>query len=267
MKRKKLWIILASVIVGLIAVLIGGYFLTKLSSVSVEFRTMLGVETRLEEGILDKVKESGDFNYKTSVLFLDTQESVDKIEKEHPYVKVHQVLRKFPNKLCLYIEERIPKYRVKDTELSNKWYILDDEFKVLEIATTEEVNEDFATCTVEIQYFEVSSSAGEFLQKDLELAKLNSIMSGVYGKTKDYFAVTAINYSEDDDTFYLTTKSGDYEYTNSCEIQIVGSNNLTDKTFKAVSVFIDKNFDGIDIDLSKKIIIISDNNGCKIKNV
>ena len=267
MKRKKLWIIILSIVAGIVAVITGGYFMTKLSSVSVEFRTRLGTETRLEEGIIDKVKNSGEFNYKASVLFLDTQKSVDKIEKEHPYVKVHQVLRKFPNKLCIYIEERIPKYRVKDTELSNKWYILDDEFKVLEFVTTDELNENFVDSTVEIQYFKASLGLGEFLKKDSELQRLNSIMAGVYGKTKDYFAVTAINYSADEDKFYLTTKSDDYEYSNTCEIQIVGSNNLTDKTFKAMTVFVEKNFEGIDIDLSKKIIIISDNDGCKIKNI
>ena len=109
MKRKKLWIILISVIAGLIAFFTGGYFLTKLSSVSVEFRTRLGSETRLEEGILDRVKESGDFDYSASVLFLDTKENINNIEKKHPYVKVEQVIRKFPNKLCIYISERIPR--------------------------------------------------------------------------------------------------------------------------------------------------------------
>lgn len=266
MKRKKLWIILVSVILGIIAVLTGGYFLTKLSSVSVEFRTRLGEGTRLEEGILDKVKESGDFDYSCSVLFLDTQESIESIEKKNPYVKVEQVIRKFPNKLCVYISERVPKYRAVDEELPNKWYILDDEFKVLEFVDETGLTE-FMENTIEIQYLKIKSTAGEFLGANTEFTKLNNIMSGVYGKTKDYFAIRSINYSAENDTYYLTTKSGAYEYESDCEIQIVGSNNLTDKSFKATSVFVDKDFEGIEIDLSKKIIIISDDKGCKIKNV
>ena len=74
-------------------------------------------------------------------------------------------------------------------------------------------------------------------------------MSGVYGKTKDYFAIRSINYSTENDTYYLTTKSGAYKYESDCEIQIVGSNNLTDKSFKATSVFVDKDF-------AKKIIFV-----------
>lgn len=257
---------MVSVVVGIIAVLTGGYFLTKLSSVSIEFRTRLGEGTRLEEGILDKVKESGDFDYSCSVLFLNTQESVASIEKKHPYVKVEQVIRKFPNKLCVYISERVPKYRAKDKELSNTWYILDDEFKVLERVIDSELSE-FLNITVEIEYLKLDSNAGEFLQPSAEFSKLNSIMTGVYGKTKDYFAITAINYSSENDTYYLSTKSGAYEYDSDCEIQIVGSNNLTDKAFKATSVYVDKDFEGIEIDLSKKIIIIADDKGCKIKNV
>ena len=267
MKRKKLWIILVSVMVGILAVFTGGYFLTKLSTVSVEFRTRLGSETRLEEGILDRVKESGDFDYSASVLFLDAKENIDNIEKKHPYVKVEQVIRKFPNKLCIYISERIPKYRVKDDDLLNAWYILDDEFKVLDCVTEEDDLELFLNNTVEIQYMKVNSSEGEFLESNSEFAKLNSIMSGVYGKTKDYFAITSINYSKESDTYYLSTKSSSFEYEDSCELQIVGSSNLTEKAFKVTTVFVEKNFDGMDIDLTKKNVIICDNDGCHIEYV
>ena len=267
MKRKKLWIILASVLAGILLVIVGGYFMTKLSSVSVEFRTRLGEGTRLEEGILDKVKESGDFDYSCSVLFLSTQENIDNIEKKNPYVKVEQVIRKFPNKLCVYISERVPKYRAVDEELPNKWYILDEDFKVLERVTTEEVDAKFIENTVEIEYMQMKASEGDFLETNSEFSKLNNIMTGVYGKTKDYFAITAINYLKETDTYILTTKSSSFEYEDICEIQIVGSSNLTDKAFKATSVFVDKDFEGIDIDLTKKIIIISDDDGCKIKNV
>ena len=98
-KKKKVWIILLSVVLGLFVVLGGTYFTTKLKTVNIEFRTRLDEgETRLPSGILDKVKDSGEFNYKDSVLFMNTDKSIDKIEKTNPYVKVQQVIRKFPNK-------------------------------------------------------------------------------------------------------------------------------------------------------------------------
>lgn len=271
MKRKKLWIILVSVIVGIVALLTGGYFLTKLSSVSIEFRTRLAAdETRLEEAVLDKVKLSGEFDYSSSILFLNTDESVQKIERDNPYVKVQQVIRKFPNKLHVYISERIPKYRVQDSKLSNKWCILDEEFKVLEIVTNEEIASEFGECTIELKHFKAELNAGEFLDKPHELLRLNNIMTGVYGKTQDYFAITAIDYVESDNTYILSTKSGNFGYESDCEIQIVGINDLTNKTFKAVSVYVEKSFEGIGegvIDLSRKLVIISSDEGCKIKNV
>ena len=59
-------------------------------------------------------------------------------------------------------------------------------------------------------------------------------------------------------------------YESDCEIHIVGVNDLTTKTFRAVSVFVDKNFEGIGegvIDLTQKLVIISSDEGCKIKNI
>ncbi len=255
---------------GIVLVITGGYFLTKLSSVSIEFRTRLSAtETRLEEGVLDKVKLSGEFNYKSSILFLNTDEGIQKIEKENPYVKVQQVIRKFPNKLHVYISERIPKYRVQDPKLSNKWCILDEEFKVLECVTTEELSSEFVNCTIELKHFKSDLSAGEFLGKEHELSRLNNIMAGVYGKTQDFFAITAIDYVEDTNTYILSTKSGNYGYESDCEIQIVGVNDLKNKTFLATSVYVAKNFEGIGegvLDLTQKLVIISSDEGCKIKN-
>ena len=58
-----------------------------------------------------------------------------------------------------------------------------------------------------------------------------------------------------------------FKYENVCEIQIKGLDNLKEKAFMATSVFVEKDFDGIDIDLTKKIIIYVDNDGCVIQNV
>lgn len=269
-KKKKVWIVLLCVILGLFVVLTGTYFATKLKTVSVEFRTRLEEsETRLASGILDKVKDSADFNYKDSVLFMDVQESIDKIEKSNPYVKVEQVIRKFPNKVCVYISERVPKYRILDSENSSVWLILDEDFKVLE--KIDELG-DFEEKTVEIKYFEGNASVGDFLNKYTENNKLNTLLSGVYGRTKDYFAVRSVDYSSEENIFYLTmrtsvkTEDGPINYAGGCEIQIENTGDLKTKALNATCVYVG---DGNEIDgkdLSQMLIIVADENDCIVKN-
>ena len=92
-------------------------------------------------------------------------------------------------------------------------------------------------------------------------------MSGVYGKTKDYFAITSIKHDAENDRYYLSTKSSDYNYESEIEIEIIGSKNLKEKAFKAVTTFVDKNFEGIEIDLTRKIIISISDDEQVIRNV
>lgn len=274
MKRKKLWIILASVVFGIFVLSLGVHFITKLSVVSVELRTRLDKdETRLETGILDKVKKDGEFNYHKSVLFINTDKNIEKIEKENPYVKVTQVVRKFPNKIHIYISERVPRYRIKDSAYNNLWYILDDEFKVLETVLEDVLETDnFNETTIKIENIEITSKeSGDFLETNAKLNMLNEIMAGVYGASKEYLVVRSIGYNETSDTYLLKMRRSDLQEDYSgCEIQIVGSTNLKEKVFKATHVYKykatsefieDDAFAEINIDNS---IIISDNNGCRV---
>lgn len=264
MKRKKLWITLACVVLGILTLSLCVHFLTRLSSVSVDFRYRLNEGTRLETGILDKVKEDGEFNYKKSVLFTNTKSSVDKIEKANPYVKVDQVIRKFPNKICVYILERVPKYRMESSSVPGQWYILDDEFKILEVVSSENLESSTLKAnTIEISYLKATKNvAGEFIELNSELTKLNDITAGVYGKTKDFFAVTAIDFNTSTNTFLLTMRATDLSYNGGCVIKIVGLSNLKDKAFKATSAYADKNLE--DMNLNEKVIIISDEEGCRL---
>lgn len=264
MKRKKLWITLACTVLGIFVLCLGVHFLTRLTTVSVDFRTRLVDETRLETGILDKVKKDGEFNYKKSVLFTNTKESVEKIEKANPYIKVDQVIRKFPNKICVYVLERIPKYRMESSSSAGQWYILDDEFKVLEIVSESELDtNNFRSNTVEIKYLKATkTSVGDFINSNTELTKLNDITAGVYGKTEEFFAVMSIDFNTETNTFALTMRATDLDYNGGCVIKLVGLNDLKNKAFKATSAYVDKSFENIN--LNEKVIIISDDEGCKL---
>ena len=269
-KRKKVWIVLLSIIAGLALIVTGTYFTTKLNTVNVEFRTRLEEsETRLASGILDKVKDSGEFNYKDTVLFMDVEKSISKIEKSNPYVEVQQVVRKFPNKLTIYISERIPKYRM-DTD---SWVILDEDFKALEKITNEELlSQRLDEKTVEVKYISDSVEVGDFLAEGIERDNLNTILSGVYGRTKDYFAVRSIDYVSDNNTFYVTMRAsvekedGTIRYEGGCVIEIEGTKNLKERALNATSVYVGDGNHLSGKDLSKIVTIISGENGCIVKN-
>lgn len=273
-KRKKVWIVLLSIIAGLALIVTGTYFTTKLKTVNVEFRTRLEEsETRLASGILDTVKDSGEFNYKDSVLFMDIEKSVSKIEKSNPYVEVQQVVRKFPNKLTIYISERIPKYRMIDKDDTDSWIILDEDFKVLEKITNEELlSKRLDEKTVEVKYISESIEVGDFLAEGIEKENLNTILSGVYGRTKDYFAVRSIDYVSDNNTFYVTMRAsvekedGTIRYEGGCVIEIEGTKNLKERALNATSVYVGDGNHLSGKDLSKKVTIISGENGCIVKN-
>ena len=273
-KRKKVWIVLLSVVFGLFVLIAGTYFTTKLRTVNIEFRTRLGeAETRLPSGILDTVKDSAEFNYKDSVLFMDVESSISKIEKSNPYVKVTDVRRKFPNKLTVYISERIPKFRIVDGDDLDSWIILDEDFKVLEkITNAELLNQELDEKTVEIKYFSEKIEVGEFLPMGVERDNLNAILTGVYGRTKDYFAVRSIDYSSDTNTFYITMRmsvekeDGTIEYQGGCVIEIEGDNDLSERSLEATCFYVGDYKDKMaDISLTEKVTIISNKYGTFFK--
>lgn len=273
-KRKKVWIVLLSVVFGLFVLIAGTYFTTKLGTVNIEFRTRLSeAETRLPSGILDTVKDSAEFDYKDSVLFMDVESSISKIEKSNPYVKVTDVRRKFPNKLTVYIAERIPKFRIVDGDDSDSWIILDEDFKVLEkITNAELLNQELDEKTVEIKYFSEKIEVGEFLPMGVERDNLNAILTGVYGRTKDYFAVRSIDYSSDTNTFYITMRmsvekeDGTIEYQGGCVIEIEGDNDLSERSLEATCFYVGDYKDKMaDISLTEKVTIISNKYGTFFK--
>ena len=273
-KKKKVWIILLSVVLGLFVVLGGTYFATKLKTVSVEFRTRLAEgESRLPAGVLDNVKDSAEFNYKDSVLFMDVQENIDKIEKSNPYIKVQQVIRKFPNKVNIYVSERIPKYRILDKDDTDAWFILDEDFKVLERISNDDLNnQNLDEKTVEIKHISESVSVGDFIEKTSEKEKLNTLLAGVYGRTKDFFAVRSIEFLSEENMFYLTmrtsveTEDGRINYAGGCTIQIENVGNIKLKALNGTCVYAGDGDKMDGRDLSQKQVIVANETDCIIKN-
>lgn len=247
-KRKRFWIIFTSVFVSLIVLFSVFALVFRLKTVDIEFRA-IAENSNLQEGIIDKVRDTGDFDFGKNIVFMNFEDNIAKIEKSNPYVKVEQIVRHFPNIVRIYISERIPKYRVKDSnELTSSWYILDNDFKILDKVGEDELktkkvcgDSNYFDQTIEIAKETLtfdSKIIGEFVENNLK-NYLSSITSGIYGKTKDFTVVRAINYSHSDEKFTLIMRNDALADEKGCVINMFGVSDLYEKSLAGAVCFID----------------------------
>lgn len=268
MKRKKFWIVFSVCIVCIFFVIAVIGVGTRLKTVDVEFRNRLSQEeTMLESGILDKVKESGDFKIGKNIIFMNFKDNIAKIEKENPYIKVEQVIRHFPNIVRVYVSERIPKYRLRDKDNASKWYILDADFKILDAVSGDLKQAVYAKSnyydkTVEISpnSITISSYIGEFVSDDVDKDNLNAIFTGVFSRTTDYFRVKSVIITKvnDEFNFRLIMKNTAAENDEGCKIDIIGANRLSEKAKLGVSAYCEEIEKDKDIDLTNKKITVEE---------
>ena len=254
MKRKRFWIIFSSVCLGLIILCTIFALVFRLKTVDVEIRSReTQASTNLGADIKQRVLETGEFDFGKNILFMNFKDNIEKIEKSNPFVKVEQVVRHFPNIVRVYISEREPKYRVKESsEQTENWYILDDEFKILDkVSETELETKKISgtSCyfdqTIEItkETCTLSASAiiGEFVEDKLS-TYLSDITAGFYGKTKDYTAIRMIDYSEINGKFIVTMRNEGLKETNDakgCNIVFYGTTDLYKKALSGAVAFIE----------------------------
>ena len=249
MKRKKLWIVLGSIIASILAVCVVFALVFRLKTVDVEFRAK-AENTNLEEGVLEKVKDTGEFDFGGNILFMDFNKNIQKIEKSNPFIKVEQVVRYFPNIVRVYISERVPRYRVlSDEENTKKWYILDEDFKILDKVSEADLtmkkvcgDSSYFIQTTEITKETITlketAVIGEFVDSEIK-SFMYQITSGIYGKTKDTTAVRSIDYSKVTNTFSLTMRNESYADQHGTNIVIEGSEDLYDKAIAAAVCFVE----------------------------
>lgn len=269
MKRKKFWIVFGSCCLSVVLLCTIFAFVFRLKTVDIEIRSREEqTKTNLGEDIRQTVLDSGEFDFGKNIVFMNFEDNIEKIEKSNPYVKVEQVVRRFPNIVRVYISERVPRYRVKDASSEN-WYILDVDFKVLDKVSASELkskvvcgNSNYFDRTIEITKetltFE-SAIIGEFVEDDI-MIYLTDITTGVYGKTKDITAVRKIDYSGIDKTFTLTMRNAGNNDQLGCNIVISGTSKLYEKVLKGITTFITcsdpviKDENGQDIEIGEALI-------------
>lgn len=246
MKRKKFWIGFSITIAVVLVLIIVGALVFKVKTVDVEFRSRVNQnETNLSAGIQAQVENY--FKKGKNILFYNTDSDVLEVERNIPYVKVEQVIKYFPNNLRVYISERIPRFRVQDSNSENSWYILDIDFKVLDKVTTDELtskvvsgNSNYYDKTIEIdpEYLKIESYIGEFVTGlDAQKNDLAEIVKGIYGDTKDISTVLKISKNSESQNFELTMKNSGNDSEVGGKILIVGTNNLKEMVFVGIDCY------------------------------
>ncbi len=153
---KKKWIIALSVIVAVILlIVILSFTVFSLRSVTLDYRTSKENITATDEEII----ESADIDLGGSVFFRNKQYYIDNIERENPFVKVINIETVFPSSYVIHIAER---QKVFAVEHNGQYYIVDEDYKVLEIYNSEEQIDAILLNGLEISG--TSYAVGEFME-------------------------------------------------------------------------------------------------------
>ncbi len=244
-KRKKFWIGFGISIAAVLVVAFVFGVITNLKTVTVEFRQRVTEGTNLEVNILDKVKDDGEFEYGKGLLFVDANKSIDKIEKENPYVKVEQVIRNFPNKLMVYISERVPAFYI---EQSSNYYVLDKEFKVLEKFSVdsyqnqsgyEYLKDKFLTNIYKIDYkINSNAEAGDFAIDNGRMSLYKDVYYGIIGAQKTISGVKKVEI--ENSSAKIVMKQDNVFFEDGITILLEGEDELVEKTYVAIKYYYDE---------------------------
>ncbi len=246
MKQKKLLIVVGSICLCLVVFATIFALVFRLKTVDVEFRYRAETNSKLADGTLEAVEVSGEFEIGKNIVFMNFDDNIKKIEKANPFIKVEQIIRYFPNVVRVYVSERIPRYRVKDST-SNNWYILDVDFKILDMVSQSDLKPEEAANyfnhTIEISEqtltFESKNAiVGEFADDGTKIY-LAEITAGMYGKTKDHTVVRKIDYSAVNNTFTITMRNSSLESHEGCRVVLNGTDDLYNKALRAAVCFND----------------------------
>ena len=272
--RKKFWIVFSVVCVTIVAFLSVAVFATRLKTVAITFESRLAQnETMLEEGIQDKILKNGEFDYGKTVLFMNFEENIARIEKLNPFVKVVDVETIFPNKAKVKISERIPVYRVQDSEDAFKWYVLDKDFKVLHEIVGSVKNEVYSNTTyyaktmeISPEFLTLSAEKGEFVTtKSTQRSTLKTIAQSIEAVVESVAIVSSVSVSTSDNvTYTLTMKNAGLNDDNGCQIVVTGNDNLRTKIMAGMLCYRANAEIKNDDELANQVITIQESSESKI---
>ena len=159
MKYKKLVIILSSVIGAVLLLVVLTFTLFRVNSVSLNFKnqTTLFASEEYQNEIIATSKAKD-----TSTIFAVNKSSIkNNLEREYSYLKVINIETVFPNSLIIHCAQREETYIIKIND--NLYYVCDEEFKVLSIATSFEQGSGKPVLLEQIDVNNKTAKVGEFL--------------------------------------------------------------------------------------------------------
>ena len=242
-KKKKRLIVLAVIAGVLVFVILLSSAIFKIKGVSVEYQTTL---TLLDKNGLNEMVESSGIPVGKSIFFSTFDESISKMEKDNPYVKINGIERKFPNSLVVLVSERVPVVRVEHGGLT---YVLDNELKVLNaVKSDSEYNsktgeKDLPLLELSAEYALNLDSAGtgEFLDNDVVKGYVDAFYRGAVSPSKenDSIAVSLISTIEAIQVSYITELEKVQFFITYSDLSltstIIGDNNLEDNIYKVMT--------------------------------
>lgn len=211
MTRTKRNLIIIGSIVGffvLLAVVFGALF--SLRGIQVDYRS---ADLRNEYLYLeDDIIEDADIKMRKNILFIDVDESEERLEQKYPYARF-EIVRNFPNKLVIYVYKREAVFKVENSQ--GNYEIYDRDLKCLEVVGNIGMTDKQKAIPV-LKGFDVDlcGIAGNFMQNPTLLDKMGTIVDGVYavGATNINGLMSNIVFGYDEengfDTLVLQTKHG-----------------------------------------------------------
>ena len=235
MKKRK--IIVACCIIGIIVIVAGVFAaMFNLQHISVEIRKNPEIVEQYGKNVESSIIECGDFPYGSNTLFSSYVKNQDRIEKEFPFIKVEKMVRRFPDKMTIYISGRVPEVIVKDNSKVNTYYVLDIDMKVLAVIGNDELDDKLYKNLPILTGSSIKNmNSGEFLTRNNETSVIVSILDGIYAKDQTESSVMSdITIDLSKEKYIITLKDSNVK---GAVIEINGNDNLKEKVFAAYSLY------------------------------
>ena len=236
MKKRK--IIIFSCVIGILVILAGIFTaMFNLQHISVEVLKNPEIVEQYGKNVSDGIIDSGKFNYGSNTLFTSYEENKEKIEKAYPFIKVEKMVRRFPDKMTIYITGRVPEVIVKDENKSDTFYVLDINMKVLAVIESQADFNNNLYKDLPILYgsYITNMESGDFVTLEKDKKVITDILDGIYAKDQTKSSVMSdITIDIERQKYKITLKDSDVD---GATIEISGETNLKEKVFAAFSLY------------------------------
>lgn len=227
-----------SCIIAVLIIVIGVFIaMFNLKTISVEILKNPSIVEAYGEDVGQQIIDSGEFAYGSNVMFSSYKANEEKIEKAFPFVKIEKLVRKFPDKMTIYVSGRMPEAIVEDSGNPNRWYVVDIDFKVLAVLTNaSELQNDLYKNLPKVSGAEFSNlNAADFVDNKMGATVIRKILDGIYGEAQSPSSVmSGITMDLSKKECVITLRAGDID---GATISINGFDYLTEKVFCAYHLY------------------------------